>query len=321
MPNGAARANDTPRLASPIACPAGVGCVIRNFVDVDPGNSAKDWRCGPLTYDGHKGTDIRIADGAAMAKGVPVLAAAAGTVLRLRDGADDVSIRVIGLDAVKNREAGNAVVIDHGGGWQTQYSHLRKGSVIVKGGQQVTAGQQLGIMGLSGMTEYTHVHLDVRRNGKIIDPFTAAEPGTGCGTPGTSLWTAAAAASLVYREDAPMDAGFADGSPEKWPARAGAYAEIAASRASPELIFWVDVLGHRKGDRETIQVIAPDGSLLARSESLVTETHIANFRFAGKKRPATGWPAGKYRGAYSLSRKIDGMHKPIIEIERAIELR
>src|SRR5262245_25861542 len=99
------------RFDVPVACPADAGCVVRNFVDEDPGPGAADYRCGALTYDGHKGTDIRVPDGAAMAKGIAVLAAAPGKVLRLRDGMEDVSIRVTGADAVQDREAGNSVII------------------------------------------------------------------------------------------------------------------------------------------------------------------------------------------------------------------
>jgi benzoyl-CoA 2,3-dioxygenase component B len=38
-------------------------------------------------------------------------------VLRLRDGMDDISVAVIGASAIKDREAGNSVVVDHGDGW------------------------------------------------------------------------------------------------------------------------------------------------------------------------------------------------------------
>ena len=41
---------------------------------------------------------------------------------------------------------GNGVVIDHGGGWISQYSHLRSGSVRVHPGDRVSAGQPLGLV-------------------------------------------------------------------------------------------------------------------------------------------------------------------------------
>src|SRR5882672_5014956 len=286
-----------PHFDLPVACPADAGCIVRNFVDEDPGPGAKDWHCGRLTYDGHKGTDIRVPDGAAMANGVPVLAAASGTVLRLRDGMDDVSIRVTGADAVKDREAGNSLIIDHGDGWETQYGHLRKGSIIVKPGQTVTAGQPIALMGLSGNTEFTHTHFEVRHNGKPVDPYNGADMGTGCDA-GTPLWTERALAALAYREDAPFDAGFVDARPDEWAARSGAYAGLGLTADSPALVFWIDALGHRAGDRESLRLLGPDGAVLAEAADTVKEAHIQWFQFVGKKRPPSGWPAGRYRGEY-----------------------
>src|SRR5262245_16771178 len=277
-----------PRLDPPLACPADAGCLVRNFVDEDPGPDGKDWHCGRLTYDGHKGTGIRVPDGAAMAKGIQVLAAAPGTVLRLRDGMDDVSIRATGADAVKNREAGNSLIIDHGNGWETQYSHLRKGSVAVKPGQAVTAGQPIALMGLSGNTEFTHTHFEVRHNGKPVDPYTGGEMGTGSGAAATPLWTEQALAALAYREDAPFDAGFAAARADEWAAGAGTYAGLDLTVDSPALVFWIDVLGHRIGDRQTMRLVGPDEAVLAESADTVKEQHTQWFQFIGKKRPAGG---------------------------------
>jgi len=310
-----------PHFEAPVACPADAGCVVRNFVDQDAGSGASDWHCGHLTYDGHKGTDIRVPDGGAMAKGVPVLAAAAGAVLRLRDGMDDVSIRVTGADAVKNREAGNSLIIDHGDGWETQYGHLRKGSIIVKPGQTVTAGQPIALMGLSGNTEFTHTHFEVRHNGKPVDPFTGAEMGSGCGGAGTPLWTERAFAALAYRDDAPFDAGFAGTRPDVWAARAGAYAGPGLNRESPALVFWIDVLGHRIGDRQSMRLIDPSGAALADVADTIKEAHVQWFQFVGRTRPPNGWLPGRYRGEYKLSRDVNGQPQTVIDIRREIELR
>jgi murein DD-endopeptidase MepM/ murein hydrolase activator NlpD len=309
-----------PRFDLPVACPAGVGCIVRNFVDEDPGPDAKDWHCGRLTYDGHKGTDIRVPDGGAMAKGVQVLAAAPGTVLRLRDGMDDVSIRVTGADAIKDREAGNSLIIDHGDGWETQYGHLRKGSIIVKAGQTVTAGQPIALMGLSGNTEFTHTHFEIRHNGQAIDPYKSTAMDQGCGAIFT-LWTERALAALPYREDAPFDGGFADTRPDQWAARAGAYADLSLTADSPALVFWIDVLGHRVGDRQIMRLLSPDGAPLAKADDTVKEAHIQWFQFIGAKRPATGWPPGRYLGEYSLVRDINGQAQTVIAITRAIDVR
>ena len=109
-----------PALALPIACAIGRGCEVQHYVDLDPGPGVRDYHGGRRTYEGHNGVDIRIADMAAQRRGVDVLAAAAGTVLRLRDGVADISVRTQGLAKVAGQECGNGVVIGHGDGWQTQ---------------------------------------------------------------------------------------------------------------------------------------------------------------------------------------------------------
>ena len=48
------------QLGMPIACELGRTCYIQNYVDIDPSPSAKDYKCGTLTYDKHDGTDFRV---------------------------------------------------------------------------------------------------------------------------------------------------------------------------------------------------------------------------------------------------------------------
>jgi len=148
------------KLSLPLACAGGVGCTVRSSLDTDPGSGAKDYRCGGQTYQGHNGVDIRIQDMAAQKRGVMVLAAAAGTVLRVRNTAPDVSIRAAGAPSVVGQECGNGLVISHGGGWETQYCHMAQASLVVRVGQAVKRGDALGRVGLSGMTEFPHLTFD-----------------------------------------------------------------------------------------------------------------------------------------------------------------
>ncbi len=143
----AADAVSAPILELPVAGQIGALCVVQNYVDQDPGPGGRDHTCGSLTYDGHKGTDIRVPGRPEMAAGVAVLAAAPGVVRARRDGEADRAASQAGP------EAGNAVVLDHGGGWESQYSHLRQGSVAVATGQRVAAGSRLGLFGWSGRAE------------------------------------------------------------------------------------------------------------------------------------------------------------------------
>ncbi len=65
---------------------------------------------------------------------------------------------------------GNLVIVDHGGGLQTRYAHLD--SIEVQVGQQLAAGQSIGKVGDTGRVTGAHLHFEVRRNGKAIDPKT-----------------------------------------------------------------------------------------------------------------------------------------------------
>ncbi|MEK7526085.1 MAG: M23 family metallopeptidase [Patescibacteria group bacterium] len=64
---------------------------------------------------------------------------------------------------------GNHVIIDHGNGATSLYAHLSK--VFVKEGDHVTVDQTIGLMGSTGRSTGSHLHLEVRQNGKTIDPL------------------------------------------------------------------------------------------------------------------------------------------------------
>jgi murein DD-endopeptidase MepM/ murein hydrolase activator NlpD len=257
-----------------------------------------------------------------MADGIAVLAAAGGTVMRVRDGVADVSTRVGGREAVEGHEAGNSVVIDHGGGWETQYGHLRRGSLRVAPGDRVVAGQPIAIIGLSGDTEFLHLHFEIRRDGVPIDPYTGASMGIGCvAGGGLPLWTDAAIAVLAYRGDALFDAGFAVERPDAWAARAGAYAAVSITAESPALIFWVDVIGPRAGDRGTISIVRPDDVVLGERSEVVAETKVQGLQYFGRTRPPRGWTPGRYGGRYTLTRAEGGVTHVVLDVRREIVVR
>ena len=160
-------------LGLPIECDLGRSCHVQNYVDTDPGPDAKDFSCGGATYDGHKGVDIRVLSIEAAARGVEVIAAASGKVRGLRDG---VAERLVASEAdraaVASKECGNGVVLTHEGGIETQYCHMKRGSIRVKTGQEVKAGDVLGEVGLSGLTQFPHVHFEIHPGGGgPIPPF------------------------------------------------------------------------------------------------------------------------------------------------------
>lgn len=66
---------------------------------------------------------------------------------------------------------GIRVKIDHGGGYVSHYAHLKRNSLQVKKGDQVVAGQALGIMGATGNVTGVHLHFEIYYNGVAVDPM------------------------------------------------------------------------------------------------------------------------------------------------------
>ena len=109
------------------------------------------------SYPGHTGVDVNI-----NVVGKSVVAVKAGTV-------------VIST-AKKNpngtyRSYGEYVVINHHDGTMTLYAHMLAGSRKVERNQQVSQGQVIGIVGNTGNSTGTHLHFEVKVNGKAVNPL------------------------------------------------------------------------------------------------------------------------------------------------------
>ena len=307
------------RLSFPVDCEPGVTCAVQNYFDHDRGPGARDYHCGRLTYDGHDGTDIRLPNLERMRAGVRVLAAADGTVRAVRNNVEDVSFRTIGKDAIKGREAGNAVAIVHEGGWETQYSHMRQGSVVVKPGERVRRGQPLGLIGLSGWTEFPHLHLSVRYNGTPLDPFAGRGAQDACGVGGDTLWTPESLKRLQYAPTGLLAADFSGEAPTHAQVKDGKTARV--HKAGPALVFWVNVYGIQAGDEEHIRLLAPDGQVLSESRRSIPQNKAEWFTYTGRKKSGAAWPAGRYRGEYVLTRKgDDSSARPALTLARDFDL-
>lgn len=69
----------------------------------------------------------------------------------------------------REKIGGNTVIISHGGGFTTVYCHLSK--FAVKAGQRVKRWDVIGYIGQTGKALGPHVHYEVRRNGKAVNPY------------------------------------------------------------------------------------------------------------------------------------------------------
>ena len=102
---------------------------------------------GPRWGTMHYGTDM------AARHGSPILATADGT------------IDFAGWE----KGYGKLVKIKHDFGYETRYAHLSK--IAVKVGQRISQGARIGEMGNTGRSTGTHLHYEIRRNGKPINPM------------------------------------------------------------------------------------------------------------------------------------------------------
>jgi murein DD-endopeptidase MepM/ murein hydrolase activator NlpD len=103
----------------------------------------------------HTGIDLASAD-------TTVMAAAGGVVVAVGSGSSGY---------------GTYVIVDHGGGLLTLYGHLA--TAMVRIGDRVGPGQQIGVEGSTGTSTGVHLHFEVRLNGSPVDPvpYLAAPSG------------------------------------------------------------------------------------------------------------------------------------------------
>jgi murein DD-endopeptidase MepM/ murein hydrolase activator NlpD len=289
-----------PVLAWPVACTPGRDCFVQNYVDHDPGPGWKDYRCRSMTYNGHTGTDIRIPSLAVMRRGVQVRAAAAGVVKAVRDGVIDKRYTPADAARLARRACGNAVLVELPGGWSNLYCHLRQGSVRVRPGQAVATGQPLGLVGESGEAEFPHLHLEVRRAGRPVDPFAWRVDPSAC-SGGRMLWSPAAAPALAYRSPSVLNQGFASAPATMEQVENG---DAPAARTDgPALTAYVRAIGLEAGDVQTLSVTRPDGGPLASVAVPPLERAKAQYlQFVGARLKAPSWPRGRYRAHYEVRR-------------------
>lgn len=65
---------------------------------------------------------------------------------------------------------GNYVIVTHSGGYETRYAHMTRS--IVSPGQQLKAGQAVGLGGSTGNSTGPHLHFEIRYKGEALDPLT-----------------------------------------------------------------------------------------------------------------------------------------------------
>ncbi len=161
---------------------------ISNFVDLNSQSQGflLDYNCGQRTYDldsgyNHAGIDFftwpfgfnKMDD-----DDVAIVAAAPGVIIDKIDGNQDRSCSFNGTQW-------NAVYVRHADGSVAWYGHMKKNSTTEKAiGEEVEAGEYLGIVGSSGISTGPHLHFELQQqNGFIVEPFKG-----NCNQIEKSLW-------------------------------------------------------------------------------------------------------------------------------------
>lgn len=131
-------------------------------------------------FDGgfsHQDAENRYALDFAAAVGTPVLAARAGIVMQIQDG-----YREHGLDYARDAGRANFIRILHEDGSMALYAHLANAGTQVHLGQQVQAGQRIGLSGNTGYSTAPHLHFSVQVNrGMQLQSIRFRMPGVKAG--------------------------------------------------------------------------------------------------------------------------------------------
>jgi len=317
---GSSAAADPPRFGLPLICPSGERCPVQQYVDHDPGPGFRDWACGQASYDGHGGTDFRVEDLGSIQRGVPVVAAAPGIVVATRDGEADHDPFDYDREKAFQRGCGNYVAIGHGDEWFSIYCHLRRGSISVVKGQRLREGEEIGLIGMSGSTDFPHLQFGLQHAGREVDPFLPDGPDGSCSASlSGSLWRPELESRLSYRAPEVLNAGFATGPVTMRGIEYAEYDDQRFDATAPAIVFYVRAINLDAGDVQRISLSGPGGRQIAANERDPLESRKAQlFLFVGDRRSGSErWPPGQYSGRFEILRN----GRMVTSVERSMVLR
>lgn len=303
--------NSAPKFYFPLKCTIDKDCWIFVYPDVDPGLKWKDPFGGGRTYDGHTGTDIAIENIEKMEQGLPVVAALEGTVVQIRDGVEDVNVKLIGKESVDKYECGNRVGIYHGNGWYTDYCHMHKGSITVKKGEHVFTGQKLGNVGMSGLTEFPHLHFQVYHFKEKVDPFTGQALGSVFPIDlnhkqNQPLWKTEVLKKLKYYPSLIYNIGITEQQPNILDIQGGNFSDsIKITPYNTFIYLWSDILSVEKGDSIKFIINDPSGKRIFTKQFTIDKNNVRKFIFTGYNH-LQKWETGTYKLKVNLYRSSNG---------------
>jgi murein DD-endopeptidase MepM/ murein hydrolase activator NlpD len=123
------------------------------------GYVTQEYGCTGFPWEPRRGSCSHFHDGIDIANG-------SGTPIR---AADDGVVAYVGWEPYDRSDPSYVVVIGHSGGFTTYYGHLQA-RAVVRRGQSVDRGQLIGYMGNTGNSTGPHLHWEVRRGGRHVNP-------------------------------------------------------------------------------------------------------------------------------------------------------
>jgi Peptidase family M23/PEP-CTERM motif len=257
---------------------------IVNYVDAMPGPGVADYQGGSYSYDGHVGIDFTLPNFAAMDRGIPVYAAAAGTVISVLDGQFDRC-----SSATPCSSGANIIVIDHGNGIATEYWHLANGSPRVTPGQAVQAGEQIANVGSSGLSSDPHLHFVVAENGLVVDTFADPARWWAETLPYAGSQLGVLDFGVTYRNPTDLDR-------VNRPAAPGSF-----TAGVDETVFaWVNIFGTKSGDLLDFVWYTPGGERYGNAAWAAPEMHF------GWWVAAFNLPAESDVGSWTIAVQVNG---------------
>ena len=157
----------------------------------------------------------------------------------------------------------------------------------VKTGEVVEAGTILGQIGLSGRAQFPHVHLSVRKDGKVVDP-SDPDGSVTCDEPNEGTLSSY---PLQYRAGAVLYAAFADNITAFEDVKSGRAAAKNLPVDAPAIVVFDFDFGVKKGDQMRLILEGPTGITLDKTV-LIEKNPAQLFRSIGRKLPKAGWPVG-----------------------------
>jgi len=245
--------------------------------------------CGQKTIPQSKLTHISLGSLSQAAQNYAVVAVADGVV----EHAGDVG----GF-------CGQRIILGHDSGWKSSYCHLKPGTILVSEGAEVTQGQFLAAVGMSGQTEWPRLAFGLTRNGMVFDPFSGRSTMEGCAPRAQPLWIGGY--NPPYEPANVTGIGFTTGFPSDQEIMSGLTPLPSVTTDIRRLSLWGMMMNLARGDRIDLKIETPNRRVL-KEESLTIDEDRRYFPvYFTVARHGKIWNPGQYTGTITITRNVNG---------------